>query len=141
MMSGSRPLDTLFHLVHGVKRQLQSIASSIDEDLAPMHIRVIKIIDRKKLCTAIDIANYLNRDKAQVTRLISTLIKKGLITKQPNKDDKRSQFLVISNEGEDVIKAIAQFDKNIMEIMTRGLEENEIKEFERVAKLMTANLE
>jgi MarR family multiple antibiotic resistance transcriptional regulator len=64
-----------------------------------------------------------------------------LITKQPNKDDKRSQFLVISNEGEDVIKAIAQFDKNIMEIMTRGLEENEIKEFERVAKLMTANLE
>ena len=140
-MSGSRPLDTLFHLVHGVKRQLQSIASSIDEDLAPMHIRVIKIIDRKKLCTAIDIANYLNRDKAQVTRLISTLIKKGLITKQPNKDDKRSQFLIISNEGEDVIKAIAQFDKNIMEIMTRDLEENEIKEFERVAKLMTANLE
>lgn len=140
-MSQGNPLDTLFHLVHAVKRQLHNQASLLDADLAPMHIRVIKIIDRKKPCTAIDVANYLGRDKAQVTRLISALIEKGLIVKQPNLDDRRSQYLSVTQEGEVLVQAIAQFDMNIMDKMTNKLEQQEVDEFERVAKAMTYNLE
>jgi len=65
-MSDNTSLESIFRLVHSLKRQMSEQIESLDSEIAPMNIRVMKIITKKSPCTAIDIAHFLNRDKAQV---------------------------------------------------------------------------
>ncbi|OCH16661.1 MarR family transcriptional regulator [Aliivibrio sp. 1S165] len=139
-MSQRKSLDSLFTLVHTLKRNLHDQIEELHLGITPMHVRVIKIINHKPHCTAVDIANYLNRDKAQVTRLLSSLLTQELIIKEPNPEDKRSQCLRITESGKEIMKKISVIDKTMFEKMSMDLSEAEIAEFKRVAEKMASNL-
>lgn len=139
-MSDNRSLDSLFKLVHSLKKNMQVQIESLDLDIAPMHVRVLKIISKKPQCTAIDIAHFLDRDKAQVTRLLSSLFKQELIVKEPNPEDKRSQCLRITSQGQEIMEKISGVDKTIFEKMAHNITTQELDEFERVSKIMVQNL-
>lgn len=140
-MSEKKVLESLFRLVHAVKRQLQVQAEQLALGISPMHIRVLKIIDRKSPCTAVDIASFLGRDKAQITRLVSSLIEHGLITRQPNPNDKRSHYLRTTVEGDAIVRKISTIDKKTLQLMMKDLEPEALSEFQRIARLMTDNLD
>lgn len=140
LMSERKSLDSLFTLVHTLKRNLHDQIEELHLGITPMHVRVIKIINHKPHCTAVDITNYLNRDKAQVTRLLSSLLTQELIIKEPNPEDKRSQCLRITESGKEIMKKISVIDKTMFEKMSMDLSEAEIAEFKRVAKKMASNL-
>ncbi|MDO6561798.1 MarR family transcriptional regulator [Amphritea sp. 1_MG-2023] len=139
-MSDQSSLESLFHLVHGLKRQLHQQTEQLNLGITPMHIRVIKIIHRKKPCTAIDIASFLGRDKAQVTRLVNTLIERGFISRMPNPNDKRSHYLCPTDAGIAVIKEIIDIDAKTVQTMTEGLTSEELTEFQRISSIMANNL-
>ena len=139
-MSDHSPLESLFHLVHTVKRRQHQQAEQLGLDITPMHIRVIKIIDRKPACTAIDIAGFLERDKAQVTRLINTLLEKGLITREPNPNDRRSHYLRTTEAGNSIANKVRKIDAETLQLMTQNLTPEELGEFRRIARLMAENL-
>ncbi|MUK50604.1 MarR family transcriptional regulator [Aliivibrio fischeri] len=140
LMSERKSLDSLFTLVHTLKRNLHDQIEELELGITPMHVRVIKIINHKPQCTAVDIANYLNRDKAQVTRLLSSLLAQELIIKEPNPEDKRSQCLRITESGKEIMKKISGIDKSMFEKMSMDLSDEEIAEFKRIAEKMTRNL-
>lgn len=139
-MSEGKSLDSLFKLVHAVKRNVHEKIEALDLDIAPMHVRVLKIITKKPQCTAVDIANFLDRDKAQVTRLLSALIKQELIVKEPNPEDKRSQCLAITEGGKAIVDQLTEVDSEMFEKMKIGIDSDELATFERVAKAMAQNL-
>ncbi|MCG9630880.1 MarR family transcriptional regulator [Vibrio sp. Isolate30] len=139
-MSEGKSLDSLFKLVHAVKRNVHEKIEALDLDIAPMHVRVLKIITKKPQCTAVDIANFLDRDKAQVTRLLSALIKQELIVKEPNPEDKRSQCLAITERGKAIVDQLSEVDSEMFEKMKIGIDSVELATFERVAKKMAQNL-
>ncbi len=139
-MSEGKSLDSLFKLVHAVKRNVHEKIEALDLDIAPMHVRVLKIITKKPQCTAVDIANFLDRDKAQVTRLLSALIKQELIVKGPNPEDKRSQCLAITERGKAIVDQLSEVDSEMFEKMKIGIDSDELATFERVAKAMAQNL-
>ena len=139
-MSEGKSLDSLFKLVHAVKRNVHEKIEALDLDIAPMHVRVLKIITKKPQCTAVDIANFLDRDKAQVTRLLSALIKQELIVKEPNPEDKRSQCLAITEHGKAIVDQLTEVDSEMFEKMKIGINSDELATFERVAKAMAQNL-
>ena len=127
-------------MVHAVKRNVHEKIEALDLDIAPMHVRVLKIITKKPQCTAVDIANFLDRDKAQVTRLLSALIKQELIVKEPNPEDKRSQCLAITERGKAIVDQLSEVDSEMFEKMKVGIDSDELATFERVAKAMAQNL-
>ncbi len=139
-MSDYGSLESLFHLVHAIKRRQHLQAERLDLGITSMHIRVIKIVEKKAPCTAIDIASFLGRDKAQVTRLLNALIEKGLITREPNPNDKRSHYLRIAEAGKVIMEKIRGIDKETLQQMTRNLKPEELEEFKRLARLMAENL-
>ncbi|GAB4302720.1 MAG: MarR family transcriptional regulator [Methylophaga sp.] len=139
-MSEKNVLESLFRLVHAVKRQLQVQAEQLNLGISPMHIRVLKIIDRKSPCTAVDIASFLGRDKAQITRLVGSLMEHGLITRQPNPNDKRSHYLRTTAAGEAIVRKISTIDKKTLQLMTKDLEPEALSEFQRISQLMADNL-
>lgn len=105
-----------------------------------MHVRVIKIISKQSPCTAMDVVNFLNRDKAQVTRLIKTLIEEGFIEKRPNPEDKRSQCLLTTEKGNEVLSNIKAVDAEIFQKMTLNVSEEELEAFQLVAGKLAENL-
>ncbi|GAB7221507.1 MarR family transcriptional regulator [Vibrio owensii] len=139
-MSNPKSLDNLFHLVHVLKRQLHEQIEQLELPIAPMHVRVIKIISKQSPCTAMDVVNFLNRDKAQVTRLIKTLIEEGFIEKRPNPEDKRSQCLLTTEKGNEVLSKINAVDAEIFQKMTLNVSEEELEAFQLVAGKLADNL-
>lgn len=139
-MSNPKSLDNLFHLVHVLKRQLHEQIEQLELPIAPMHVRVIKIISKQSPCTAMDVVNFLNRDKAQVTRLIKTLIEEGFIEKRPNPEDKRSQCLLTTEKGNEVLAKIKAVDAEIFQKMTSNVSEEELEAFQAVAGKLAENL-
>lgn len=139
-MSNPKSLDNLFHLVHDLKRQLHEQIEQLELPIAPMHVRVIKIISKQSPCTAMDVVNFLNRDKAQVTRLIKTLIEEGFIEKRPNPEDKRSQCLLTTERGNEVLAKIKAVDAEIFQKMTLNVSEEELEAFQLVAGKLAENL-
>ncbi|CAH1533749.1 MarR family transcriptional regulator [Vibrio jasicida] len=139
-MSNPKSLDNLFHLVHVLKRQLHEQIEQLELPIAPMHVRVIKIISKQSPCTAMDVVNFLNRDKAQVTRLIKTLIEEGFIEKRPNPEDKRSQCLLTTEKGHEVLSKIKAVDAEIFQKMTLNVSEDELEAFQLVAGKLAENL-
>ncbi|WP_322804033.1 MarR family transcriptional regulator [Vibrio alfacsensis] len=139
-MSNPRTLDNLFQLVHVLKRQLHEQVEQLSLPIAPMHVRVIKIISKNSPCTAMDIVNILDRDKAQVTRLIKTLIEEDFIKKEPNPNDKRSQCLLTTDKGNEVLNKIRAIDTQILDKMTRDVSAEELEAFQLVARKLAENL-
>ncbi len=140
-MSDNTSLESICGLVHSLKRQISEQIESLDSDIPPMNIRVMKIITKKSPCTAIDIAHFLNRDKAQVTRLVNALINQELVKKSPNPEDKRSQLLVLTNKGEEIMTKVSNIDREMLQRMTKGMAEDELEQFRKVANKMAKNLE
>ncbi len=140
-MSDNTSLESIFRLVHSVKRQMSEQIESLDSEIAPMNIRVMKIITKKSPCTAIDIAHYLNRDKAQVTRLVNALINQELVEKSPNPEDKRSQLLILTDKGQEVMSKVSDIDRDMLKRMTKSMAEDELEQFRKIAKKMAQNLE
>lgn len=139
-MSNPKSLDNLFHLVHVLKRQLHEQIEQLELPIAPMHVRVIKIISKQSPCTAMDVVNFLNRDKAQVTRLIKTLIEEGFIEKRPNPEDKRSQCLLTTEKGNEVLAKIKAVDAEIFQKMKLNVSEEELEAFQLIAGKLAENL-
>jgi DNA-binding MarR family transcriptional regulator len=135
-MPDNKSLDSLFILAHSVKRNLQNQIEALELNIAPMHVRVLKIIDKKPQCTAVDIASFLNRDKAQVTRLLNSLIKQELIMKEPNSEDKRSQLLRITKSGQEIMEKLAEVENSMITKMQEGISKQDLETFQRVAKQM-----
>lgn len=140
-MSDNTSLESIFRLVHSLKRKMSEQIESLDSEIAPMNIRVMKIITKKSPCTAIDIAHFLNRDKAQVTRLVNALINQELVKKSPNPEDKRSQLLVLTNKGEEIMTKVSNIDREMLQRMTKGMNEDELEQFSQIASKMAQNLE
>ncbi|MDP5190891.1 MarR family winged helix-turn-helix transcriptional regulator [Rheinheimera baltica] len=133
-------IETTFHLAHAVKQQLSYVLETQNLGIAPMHVRVLKIIHKRKGCTAIDIAGLFKRDKAQITRLVQQLIELKLVQKQPNPDDKRSQLLVLTAKGEGVQHSVGAFFDTMQTQMFQHIEAYELEIFMKVAEKMTENL-
>ncbi len=140
-MAQEKTIETVFKLVHALKRQIHKHIETQQLGIAPMHVRVLKIIEHHPGCTAHDISLILERDKAQVTRLLSCLINQGLITKTQNPADKRSQFLAFTDKGKEIITKVSAVDNQITQILSKDLSEKEITTFISLAERISENLD
>lgn len=139
-MSDSPLLESVFQLFHIVKKAMQQEIEELGLELSPMHVRVLKVIASRTQCTANDVVQGLSRDKAQVTRLLNTLMVQGLLVKKPNPEDKRSQLLALTEVGWEVMEQVEAIDAQITRKMAQGLSSNELTEFQRLAHVITHSL-
>lgn len=140
-MNNDSLLETLFKLTHAAKRQIHELIESRGMQVAPMNIRVLKIIQTRSNTTAADIVQILQRDKAQVTRLLNDLLTEEVISKQPNPADKRSHLLALTPQGQTIMAQVAEIDRHMQTVMKQSINKEEEREFLRIAARMTDNLE
>ncbi|UXI66483.1 MarR family winged helix-turn-helix transcriptional regulator [Tahibacter amnicola] len=99
-------LELLHSLFHAIKARHAQVLRDEEDGLAPMEARALNFVARNPGCTAADIAQKSGRDKAQVARLIKTLTERGLLTRQTDDADRRSQRLALTVAGRALQKKV-----------------------------------
>lgn len=132
-MTTSSLSDTLHRLMHAYKRQLRAGIHQHQISLPITHIRALKGIGRLPESTARSIAQRMNKDKAQITRVLNELMQYKLIEKADNPNDRRSQFLVPTAAGRQMLSKIDLLEEQAAANMTRNLSADELEAFVRIA--------
>ena len=128
--------DNLHRLMHVYRSQLRAEVAAQDLGLPITHIRALKGICRNPESTAHSIAQRMQRDKAQITRVLKELLGDGLIEKRPNPNDGRSQLLFPTIKGEAVLKEVLQAEQKTADAMTRSLSPQELDLFSELTGRM-----
>ncbi|SEG47557.1 MarR family winged helix-turn-helix transcriptional regulator [Marinobacterium lutimaris] len=134
----SRPLsDTLHRLMHAYRQLMLEAIREQGIELPITHIRVLKGICRIEECTAHHIASQMRRDRAQIARVISELVKNGLIIKVSHPKDRRSQLLEPTAAGLELRARLDKVEEQVTQRLTNPLSADEIEIFEKIAGRMT----
>ncbi|MFK8054411.1 MAG: MarR family winged helix-turn-helix transcriptional regulator [Woeseiaceae bacterium] len=140
-MPKDKHLEAVFRLMHAIKSQFSAELSAENVPLAPMHVKVLKKLNRQSSCTARDIGMSFRRDKAQIARLIHDLSDAGLVVRAPNPQDKRSQIISLSDSGRELLSKTEAIDKRVIKKMFNGVEQADQAAFLRLARQLHDNLE
>jgi DNA-binding MarR family transcriptional regulator len=87
--------------------------------------RVVSMLGRTGPITAAQIVDFLAQDKANVSRSIAGLSKKGLVAKIPNPKHKRSPYIWMSNAGMKLCDEIIPVFSEQVEMFCASLTEKE----------------
>ena len=139
-MSMSNALDLVFNLGFSLRRFVTSTPEVQSLGLASMHIRALRIIKKNEPCTANILAQKSGRDKAQITRLVNLLVEEGLIIREANPEDKRSQLLLLSQSGNQTYAQLQKVGEVATQIMYEGISVKDREDFERISKQIIENV-
>lgn len=129
--------ESLHRLTHAYKRQLREAIREQQIQLPVTHIRALKGVCRNPECTAQSIATRMQRDKAQITRVLNELLQAGLIVKIDNPNDRRSQLLRPTQQGEETMNQIRLAEQQTAERLTQLLGPDDLESFIRIANTMS----
>jgi len=124
---------TLHQLMQTYKAQLQAEIKQQKIGLPVTLIRVLKSVRHIPECTAQCIAKRMSRDKAQITRALNQLLSSGLIDKKSNPNDRRSQILVPTPAGQDLLSQIDVIQHKVASQLTQNLTAQEVEQFLHLA--------
>ncbi|WP_417812272.1 MarR family winged helix-turn-helix transcriptional regulator [Thalassospira alkalitolerans] len=135
------PGETLHRLIHAYKRAMREGLAAADMPLPVSHMRTLKWIAKTPGVTAQYIAAATGQDKGRITRLIKELEDKNLIERRPHPEDRRSQTLHLTREGDALVDNFKTVETKVRTRMAGNLSQSQIQDFNRVASLMADNLE
>ncbi|WP_251976777.1 MarR family winged helix-turn-helix transcriptional regulator [Salinicola avicenniae] len=139
-MSDTSVGESLHQLMHAYKRALRRAYRESGSELAVSHIRTLKAVRTLSPCTAGEVAQCLQRDKAQITRLTRELVESGTVTRTANPADGRSQLLALTEAGEALLTRIDACERHVHADLARHLASEDLAAFVRLSRLMIDNL-
>lgn len=102
----------------------------IDENItynSLLYLELIFSMDGK--CTASQIAELLHVSKPGVTLKINELIRQGLVTKTPDPNDRRKNYLSVNEEAIPKYKVYRRQDDVAIQRLTKKYSEDDIQKF------------
>lgn len=86
-----------------------------------------------------DIVDMMLGDKTQVTRAVDDLVKKGWITQEIDKDDRRNRVLKITKEGKKVVPELMVCVKETIAETTHNIPKQDMETAKRVLAQIIEN--
>lgn len=133
--------NTIVQIVGSFKRSMSQAMKQQGWDLSPLHFLIIRSIHLIEGCTPNTLSNYLKKDKAQITRLLNPLLKQGIVQKIANPNDKRSQYLTLTDKGLEWYTVLQASDLETLAAMRKGISDEELAQFLLIGEKMAGNLE
>lgn len=118
-------------------RGANSVNQTLNKKLSSYGIAIeqratLEIIKFEPHVNQTTIANLLGKDKTTVSRSLNSLEKKGLIKKSEISDDKRSNKVALTKEGEAILEETTQEVTSYREYLNSKLTQEEIEAFFKI---------
>lgn len=111
-----------------------------DYDIALEQRVTLEIISADKNITQTKISSILGKDKTTICRTLNSLEKKGLITKEENKEDKRVNIIKLTQKAYKVLEDTEEIIQNYRNILSSNLEEEEISALFRILEKLSIKI-
>ena len=131
--SGSMP--EIFQLINLVEKKLKQIQRGTIRaaDLTPPQYLILTLLWERDGRPFKELASAAFCSRATITGIADTLEGKGLVTREPNPDDRRSLLVKLTEKGRSLQRSIPSLDR-IFRSCCDGLEPDEIQQLSWLLK-------
>lgn len=116
----------LFDLTLLLKDHLEKQLANVDKGLSPVQLMILRALFQHKEMTQKDICEALDRDKSQIAKLIRDLENKGLVTREINTFDRRSNVVRPVLSVRKTVALITEKEHELVAKMLSGFSEDEV---------------
>ena len=136
-------------LVHQILQRAEDIynmlspgipAEWFSSDLTVAQLRVLLVLQSMGSCRMSDIASILDVALPTTTGIIDKLVKKELVIREADPQDRRLVICRLSNAGQDLINRLWTSGQFQMERLLEGLTDEELEKASEVAEMLFNNL-
>lgn len=103
--------DTLHELQHLIRMRIRLSMESAHPELTFNEMRVLMHTGRRPGLTQRELVEHAHADKAQMARLLATLEKRGLLTRTPDRRDRRLRCLQLSAAGQQLFAGLLKLQE------------------------------
>ena len=133
-------LERLHLLVSVFHRRMHEAVREDGEGLAPMEARALRFLSHHEGSTQREMTLHTGRDKAQIARIVRTLLERGLVESTPDPEDGRAQRLKLTAAGRAMQRRMHQHRTLFEQALARGFDESEQAALVAQLDRMVANL-
>ncbi|WP_336765924.1 MarR family winged helix-turn-helix transcriptional regulator [Paenibacillus sp. USHLN196] len=101
---------------------------------------LLKSLEEKDGISIKDLTHSVEKDQANVTRILDLLARKGLVKRCNNPNDKRSSLVFLTGEGSQLTKHLIPLDEKVQEFALEGLSEEELLQFKKLLSQINQNV-
>jgi MarR family transcriptional regulator, organic hydroperoxide resistance regulator len=98
-------------------------------DFASSHGNILFQLSKNESMTMKELSQKINRDKSTTTVLVRKLICEGLVTSVPDKNDRRSLKIQLTEKGREYNICTAQISEELIETFYKNFTEEEKQKF------------
>ncbi|KFF11003.1 MarR family transcriptional regulator [Chryseobacterium soli] len=124
-----------------LRQKIQSRINEYDPDLSFELIEILGLLWRNDGINQQEISNTISKDKSSITYLINSLVKKGLVERLENKNDRRHKQIFLSIKGREIVETVYPWALELYKKAADHIPEDEIRKALLLVKKMTTNLE
>ena len=99
-----------------------------EHDVSLMEWRTLALIEHLQPVTLRALTDYSSTDKAQISRIVSALVERGLVERHAHSSDARSAQLALSAQGRAKIKGLARTARARDRVFRAVLDEGEAEQ-------------
>jgi DNA-binding MarR family transcriptional regulator len=107
------------------------------ENISHQAIRLLQHIEKKEETTIGDLATYIDVTHNTASEHIKRLIKKGLVSKERSVEDERKVFVILTEEGREVLNRNTRLDDEKLKKVLENLNSSEIEIIEKAFFLLS----
>ncbi len=109
-------------------------------DLTPEQFLLIDMLWNHGDLKQQQLADGMQKDKNSITKLIDALEQKGLVMRQQNPTDRRSNTIVLTEKGDSLKLEAKAVGISLLDKMLEGLSEDEIQRFIATMRQISQNM-
>lgn len=136
-MLTSREIERLSMALHEFKTLLSNEFINANIDFSPTQMKVLRHITRIQPCTSQSLVVTLKRNKAQITRMVQSLLEKGVIEKVEHQQDKRSQLLSTTPPGEEMLEKMSVAETEVLKKLSHRLTHDQSMQLAELLEQLT----
>lgn len=124
-----------------LRQKIQTIVNEYDPDLSFELIEILGLLSHNNGINQQEIGNKVSKDKSSITYLINSLVKRDLVERIADKNDRRNKQIFLTPKGREIVQTVYPWALDLYEKAVDNIEEKEIIKALLLVKKMTANLE
>ena len=112
-----------------LKQFIASKLRQMEVPLTPEQFILIDLLWNQGSMSQQQLADQMQKDKNSVTKLVDALERKGFVVRKQNRQDRRSNTLVLTEKAEGLKHGAKQKGISILDEMLVGISEEELRSF------------
>ena len=133
-------LDHISRVMDLDKAQMAAALKAEGEGLQLMEAHILRIVLAHEGCTQLDVVHETRRDKAQIGKLVATLVGRGLLSKAADPQDRRRQRLTLTARGEELARRSTAHRAAVAHLLFAETPPDELKQLVTLLQRLEASI-